>query len=99
MNEEAFSAWNPGIESDIPVEYRELETIYNPANVFTRLEEVNQLAAETGLNPEELVAFRPHRLVLHELIVRITSDIVVREGDSEEERGERRRQEGERRQA
>ena len=87
MNEEAFSAWNPGIESDIPVEYRELETIYNPANVFTRLEEVNQLATETGLNPEELVAFRPHRLVLHELIVRITSDIVVREGESEEDLG------------
>ena len=87
MNGETFCAWNPGIESDIPAEYRELETIYNPANVFTRLEEVNQLATETGLNPEELVAFRPHRLVLHELIVRITSDIVVREGESEEDLG------------
>ena len=82
-----FSAWNPGIESEIPPEFRLLETIYDRANVFTELDEVNQLATETGLNPEELIAFRPHRLVLHELIVRITADIVVREGEREEDLG------------
>ncbi|MDH3221370.1 MAG: hypothetical protein OEO19_17710, partial [Gammaproteobacteria bacterium] len=57
------------------------------ANVFTRLEEVNELAVETGLSPEELIAFRPHRLVLHELIVRVTADIVVLEGEHEEDLG------------
>ncbi len=82
-----YSAWNPGIDSEIPAAYRELETIYDPANVFTTLEEVDQLAAETGLSPEELVSFRPHRLVLHELIVRITADIVVLEGETEEDLG------------
>ena len=87
MSDQSFSAWNPGIESEIPLQFRELETIYDPANVFTRLEEVNQLAVETGLNPEELVAFKPHRLVLHELIVRITADIMVREGETEEDLG------------
>ena len=87
MSETQFSAWNPGIESEIPPEFRELETIYNPANVFTDLSEVTQLAVETGLSPEELIAFRPHRLVLHELIVRITADIVVREGANEEDLG------------
>jgi hypothetical protein len=81
------SAWNPGIESEIPPAYRELETIYDPANVFTSLDEINELAAETGLNPEELISFRPHRLVLHELIVRITADIVVLEGETEEDLG------------
>ena len=81
------SAWNPGIESEIPSAYRELETIYDPANVFTSLDEVNELAAETGLSPEELISFRPHRLVLHELIVRITADIVVLEGETEEDLG------------
>lgn len=85
--EAAFSAWNPGIESEIPQAFRELETIYDPANVFTRLDEVNQLATETGLAAEELIAFRPHRLVLHELIVRITADIVVLEGTNEEDLG------------
>ena len=87
MSEAQFSAWNPGIESEIPAEFRQLETIYDPANVFTDLAEVSQLAVETGLNPEELIAFRPHRLVLHELIVRITADIVVREGENEEDLG------------
>lgn len=82
-----YSAWNPGIDSEIPAAYRELETIYDPANVFTTPEEIEALAAETGLSPEELVCFRPHRLVLHELIVRITADIVVVEGETEEDLG------------
>ncbi len=87
MQHTANSAWNPGIESEIPLPFRELETIYDPANVFTSLDEVNELAAETGLSPEELICFRPHRLVLHELIVRITADIVVLEGEDEEDLG------------
>jgi hypothetical protein len=87
MDQKSYSAWNPGIESEIPPAYRELETIYNPANVFTTLNEVNDLAAETGISPEELISFRPHRLVLHELIVRITADIVVLEGEYEEDLG------------
>jgi hypothetical protein len=87
MSAAEFSAWNPGIESEIPKACRDLETIYNPANVFTRLEQINQLSIETGLSPEELIAFRPHRLVLHELIVRVTADIVVREGENEEDLG------------
>ena len=87
MNSKHYSAWNPGIESEIPPEYRNLETIYNPENVFTTLDEVNELAAETGLSPEELIGFRPHRLVLHELIVRVTADIVVLEGENEEDLG------------
>ena len=86
-NQESHSAWNPGIESEIPPAYRELETIYSSANVFTTLAEINELAAETGLSPEELISFRPHRLVLHELIVRITADIVVLEGEYEEDLG------------
>ena len=87
MNQEKHSAWNPGIESEIPMAYRELETIYDPANVFTTINQVNELATETGLIPEELISFRPHRLVLHELIVRITADIVVLEGETEEDLG------------
>ncbi len=82
-----FSAWNPGIESEIPLAYRELETIYDPDNVFTSLAEIDQLVADTGLSAMELISFRPERLVLHELIVRITADIVVREGETEEDLG------------
>lgn len=80
--DESYSAWNPGVEPDIPHAYRELETIYDPANVFTTLDEINHLVSDTGLAPLDLINFRPHRLVLHELLVRITADIVVLEGET-----------------
>ncbi|MEM7565346.1 MAG: hypothetical protein AAF353_20260, partial [Pseudomonadota bacterium] len=82
-----YSAWNPGIESDIPQACRDQETIYNPGNVFTDIDEVQTLSRETGLSPVELISFRPHRLVLHELIVRINADIVVLEGEAEPDLG------------
>jgi len=82
-----YSAWNPGIESEIPPEYRLLETIYDSKNVSSNIDAIGQLAKETGLSPEELVVFRPDRLALHELIVRVTADIVVLEGEHEEDLG------------
>jgi hypothetical protein len=82
-----YSAWSPGIETEIPDQYRLLETIYDSKNVSSNIDEINALAQETGLSPEELVVFRPDRLVLHELIVRVTADIVVLEGDHEEDLG------------
>ncbi len=78
------SAWRPGIKSHIPGELRHLETIFRPECVFTPPEEIKELASLTGLAEEELTAFRPERLVLHELIVRVTADIAVAEGESEE---------------
>ena len=87
MKNAQYSAWNPGIETQIPYQLRELETIYHPANVSSSIDEVNQLALETGLSPEELVVFKPDRLALHELIVRITANIVILEGRHEEDLG------------
>ena len=87
MKDSSFSAWNPGIESEIPTAYRELETIYNPGNVFTSIDEVNELARETGLSPPELICLRPDRLALHALIVSVNADIVILEGESEEDLG------------
>lgn len=78
------SAWNPGIGPEIPPEYRPLETLFRPESVTTGLAEVLELARLTGLRHEELVAFRPDRLLLHELIVRVTAEIVVAEGPEEE---------------
>ncbi len=85
--ETPFSAWNPGIVSNIPQEYRHLETIYQQCNVFTSQHEVEELCRETGLSQEELVQFKPARLMLHELIVRVSANIVVREGEHEEDLG------------
>ncbi|QOR40319.1 hypothetical protein HNO52_18690 [Billgrantia diversa] len=79
-----YSAWNPGLEADLPRRYQALETIHRPDNVSSRLAEIPELRALTGLEEEELVAFRAERLVLQELIVRVTADIMVLEGEEEE---------------
>lgn len=81
---DGFSAWNPGLGSGIPDELRHLETIFRPECAFITPDEARELAGLTGLPQEELAVLRPRRLVLHEVIVRVTADIAVAEGDSEE---------------
>ncbi len=80
MTERPDGPWNPGILSQMPQEVRHLATILRPENVFTRLADVAELQGLTGLSPAELVAFRPERLVLHELLIRVTADLVVPDG-------------------
>ncbi|WP_211252204.1 DEAD/DEAH box helicase family protein [Marinobacterium jannaschii] len=82
-----FSAWNPGIETEIPAAYLGYKTIACSANVESDIADIEELKQLTGLNYEELVAFKPQRLVLHELIVRVTADLVVLEGELEEDLG------------
>ncbi|QTF92162.1 hypothetical protein [Halomonas sp. BM-2019] len=79
-----FSAWNPGLEAELPGRYKALETIHRPDNVYSRLADMPELRTLTGLPEEELVAFCAERLVLHELIVQVTADVVVLEGEEEE---------------
>ena len=85
-DDHSYHAWNPGIETAIPERLKPLETIYRDEHVITRYEEIPELIQRTGL-AAELVTFRPERLVLHELIVRITADIIVYEGETEEALG------------
>jgi len=82
-----FSAWNPGIGTGIPSQFRSLETIFRPECVFSEAGEVREFASLTGLPEEELTVFRPERLVLHEIIIRVTADIAVAEGAEEEDFG------------
>ncbi len=81
------SAWAPGLEADLPAALLKLETIHRPEHVTSNLTDVVEIARLTGLPAEELVVFRPERLALHELIVRMTTDIVVSEGEEEEDLG------------
>ncbi len=72
--------WNPGIRSQIPRELRHLSTMFRPDNVFTSIAAVTEMQALTGFAPHELVAFRPQRLALHELLIRVTADFAVPDG-------------------
>ena len=82
-----FGPWNPGIVSPVPRHLRPLETLFRPENVFTRPRDAEELADLTGMPLPQLVAFRPERLALHELLVRITAEISVPDGTKIEDLG------------
>ena len=84
---EPFGPWNPGIESQLPRELLPLATHFRPENVRTSLATALELADLTGLDIHDLVAFRPERLVLHELLVRVTADYSVPSGSRVEDLG------------
>ncbi len=72
--------WNPGLASYIPLELRPLCTIFDPRNAFTSVAAASELQQLTGLPLSELVAFRPQRLLLHELMIRVMADFSVPDG-------------------
>jgi hypothetical protein len=82
-----FDHWHPGVESRIPREIRHLATIYRPENVYTAVTQAEELQDLTGLPASELVAFRPQRLALHELLIRVTADFSIPDGERIEDLG------------
>ncbi|HEX3913075.1 MAG TPA: hypothetical protein VHW71_06175 [Steroidobacteraceae bacterium] len=87
MSASEFGPWNPGLKSEVPKELRHLATIFRPDNVFTSIASAEELRGLTGLALSELVAFRPQRLALHELLVRVTADFAVPDGTRIEDLG------------
>jgi len=82
-----FDAWHPGLDSEIPRALAPLATIFRPENAFTGFHEVHELAHLTGLAADELAIFRPERLVVHELLIRVTADLSVPDGPRQEDLG------------
>lgn len=76
----AYGPWNPGIQSEIPESIRHLSTFLRPENVFTSAAAARELRDFTGLELADVVAFRPERLALHELLIRVTADLSVPDG-------------------
>jgi hypothetical protein len=85
--EEEFGPWNPGIQSQVPKDLLHLSTIFSPRNVFTSVASAAELRGVTGFGMSELVVFRPQRLALHELLVRVTADFAVPDGTRIEDLG------------
>ncbi len=82
-----FSAWNPGLQSQLPREYLPLSTIFRAQNVSTTLAKAYELSDFCGLPAEELVAFRVDRLIVHEVLIYVTSGIAVPDGRDYEDLG------------
>jgi len=77
----SYGPWNPGLNSQVPRELRHMCTIFRSENSFTRVSEANELRQLTGLSLCELAIFRPQRLVLHELMIRVMADLSVPTGE------------------
>ena len=56
-------------------------------NALTSVEEAYERGAFTGLEPEDHVIFRPERLAVHEVLIRVTGDISVPDGPNYEDLG------------
>ena len=82
-----FNAWNPGLESEVPREYLPLSTIFRGENVSTGIAKAHELSDYCGLPVEELVAFRAERLIVHELLIRVTTSLAVPDGRDYEDLG------------
>ena len=79
--------WNPDIKSTLPLDYLPLSTLFRPQNVFTSIETATELIGFTGLSIQQLICFRPERLVVHELLIRVSADIFVSDGSKYEDLG------------
>ncbi len=79
--------WNPGLESELPRDLVPLATVFRPENVSTGLAKAFELSDYCGLPPQHLVAFRAERLIVHELLVRVTASIRVPDGVDYEDLG------------
>ena len=84
---QAFGPWNPGIQSQLPRELLHLSTMFRPENAHTTVAQAVELRDLTGLGLFDLVAFRPERLALHELLIRVTADLSVPSGSRVEDLG------------
>ncbi len=85
--EPAVGAWNPDIKSTLPAKYLPLSTMFRPENVFTTIDTANELHGFTGLPIQQLICFRPQRLAVHELLIRVSADIFVSDGSRYEDLG------------
>ena len=82
-----YGAWNPGLESQLPREYLPLSTICKSENVSTSIRKAQELCDYCGLPMHELVAFRAERLIVHELLIHVTTSLSVPDGGDYEDLG------------
>ncbi|MEH3118035.1 MAG: hypothetical protein PGN25_10700 [Methylorubrum populi] len=77
----AFDAWNPGLEPGLPRALRPLATVFRPENVALTLPDILELSDLSGLPATQLAPFRPERLAVHEVLIRVMADISVPVGE------------------
>ena len=72
---------------EVPPEYLPLSTIFRSENVSTSMAKAHELSDYCGLPVHELVAFRADRLIVHELLIQVTTGVAVPDGRDYEDLG------------
>jgi hypothetical protein len=73
--------WNPGIDSTLPAEFVRLATVFSSSNVSSSISELKEINGFCGLALERLSTFKPARLALHEVLIRVMADLSVPDGE------------------
>ncbi len=87
LDDNSCGAWSPDIKSTLPSQYLPLSTLFRAEHVTTSIDTANELSDFTGLPIQQTICFRPRRLVVHELLIRVSADIFVSDGSKYEDLG------------
>lgn len=82
-----FDAWNPGIVSGIPASLLPSASLFRSENISNSLAEIQELSSFSGISIYDLAAFRPKRLITHEILIRVTAELTVPDGPKYEDLG------------
>ena len=84
VNKNGYHAWNPGLNSVIPPHLLPLITLFRPENGTVDYGQAKEASDFCGLAAEVLCAFNVKRLIVHEVLIRVTADLSVPDGPSYE---------------
>ncbi len=87
MRSDEYNAWAPGLRSSIPASLLPEVTLFRNEVSTVDYVKARELADFCGLKSEQLMVFRPQRLVIHELLVKVTCDLFVPDGPNYEDLG------------
>ena len=72
--------WSPGLRSTIPARLMPRATLFDPTHTLVDWRTAKSLSEITGLKPLVLATFRPERLALHHVVIRVTAETHVPDG-------------------
>lgn len=87
MTTEIFNAWHPGLSSQLSSSLQSRATLFSPECSTVNYQTAREFSDFSGLKLTELVSFTAKRLITHELLIRVTSDLSVPDGPNYEDLG------------
>lgn len=87
MQSAKFDAWNPGLSSTIPSALLPSVSLYRPENSSVTYSEAKEISEFCGLDPVDVTSFKTERLIVHELLIRVSADLSVPDGPNYEDLG------------